>query len=180
MPAEAKKDEERVVIKKYPNRRLYNTETSVYVTLEDLAQLVKDERDFIVQDAKTGEDLTRQVLTQIIVEMETRGNPMLPAHFLRSVIRLYDGATQNVLQHYLDASMQTFLNNQEKINTYAARALQGFSPLSQLEELARQNVTFFEKTFSMFNPFGTYLAGAEKPAKEEKAEKEEKTEKKKR
>lgn len=142
-----------VVVKKYPNRRLYNTETSVYVTLEDLAQLVKDGRDFIVQDAKSGDDITHSVLTQIIFEQESRGNPMLPTSFLRSVIRFYDDSMGGALQHYLDASMQTFLSNQERIRTYTSRAMNDFSPFSQMEELARQNVSFFEKAFSMFTPF---------------------------
>src|SRR5262245_54004483 len=97
-------DEPPVIIKKYPNRRLYNTETSVYVTLDDLAQLVKAGPDFTVQDAKTGEDLTRQVLTQIIFEMEGRGNPLLPTQFLRSVIRFYDDSMGGTLNKYLDAS----------------------------------------------------------------------------
>lgn len=152
-----------IVIKKYPNRRLYNTETSVYVTLEDLAQLVKDGRDFLVQDAKSGEDLTRQVLTQIIFELETRGNPMLPTHFLRSVIRFYDDSMSGTLQHYLDASMRAFMSNQEKLRTYTTRAMQEFSPLSQFEDMARHNMAFFEKAFSMFKPFGSYFnAGEEK------------------
>lgn len=146
-----------VTIKKYPNRRLYNTETSVYVTLEDLAVLVKEGRDFVVQDARTGEDLTRQVLTQIIMELETRGNPMLPTNFLRSVIRFYDDSMGHTLQHYLDASMQTFLSNQDKLRSYTSRAMHEFSPLTQFEEMTRQNMAFFEKAFSMFTPFGGYF-----------------------
>lgn len=151
-----------IIIKKYPNRRLYNTETSVYVTLEDLAVLVKDGQDFVVQDAKTGEDLTRQVLTQIIFELETKGNPMLPTKFLRSVIRFYDDSMGGTLQHYLDASMHAFLNNQEKLRSYTARAMQGFAPISQMEEMTRQNMAFFEKAFSMFTPFGNVFNPDEK------------------
>ncbi len=154
-PAKETQGGEPIIIKKYPNRRLYNTETSVYVTLEDLAVLVKEGRDFTVQDAKTGEDLTRQVLTQIIFELESRGNPLLPTHFLRSVISFYDDAMQNPLQHYLDASMRTFLGNQEKLRGMATKAMKDFAPLSGMEEMARQNMQFFEKTMSMFNPFGT-------------------------
>lgn len=150
---------EPVVIKKYPNRRLYNTETSIYVTLDDLALLVKEGRDFIVQDAKTGEDLTRQVLVQIIFELESRGSPMLPAAFLRSVIGFYDDKMSGPLQHYLDASMQTFMSNQERIRGLASRAIHEFSPLTQFEEMARQNMQFFEKTMSMFNPFGSSRYG---------------------
>lgn len=153
-----------IIIKKYPNRRLYNTETSVYVTLEDLAVLVKKGQDFTVQDAKTGEDLTRQVLTQIIFELETKGNPMLPTHFLRSVIRFYDDSMGGTLQHYLDASMHAFMNNQEKLRSYTTRAMQGFSPISQMEEMTRQNMAFFEKAFSMFTPFNSVF-GEEKERK---------------
>lgn len=146
--------EEPVIIKKYPNRRLYNTETSVYVTLEDLAVMVKQGRDFTVQDAKTGEDLTRQVLAQIIFEMEGRGNPLLPVNFLRSVIKFYDGGMQAPLRHYLDVSMQSFLENQERLQGLAARAMKDFSPLTHIEEMTRQNMALFEKAMTMFNPFG--------------------------
>lgn len=156
---------EPIIIKKYPNRRLYNTETSVYVTLDDLALLVKAGRDFQVQDAKTGEDLTRQVLAQIIFELEGRGNPLLPISFLRSVIGFYDDKMGGALQHYLDASMQAFLSNQEKIRDYTSKAVQDFSPLTQFEEVTRQNMAFFEKTFSMFNPFAPYFGENEKKKK---------------
>lgn len=159
--------EEVVVIKKYPNRRLYNTETSVYVTLDDLAELVREGRDFVVHDARTGEDLTRQVLTQIIYELETRGNPLLPASFLRSVIRFYDDSMSGTLQHYLDASMQTFMSNQDRLREYTARAVKGeFSPISQLEEMTRQNMALFERAFSMFTPFsGGFRGGSDEKKK---------------
>lgn len=147
-------EEPPVIIKKYPNRRLYNTESSIYVTLDDLAVMVKKGRDFTVQDAKSGEDLTRQVLAQIIFEMEARGNPLLPVSFLRNVIRQYDDNMQTALQHYLDASMQAYLNNQERLRSLTSRAMQEFSPFSHIEELARSNMALFEKTMSMFNPFG--------------------------
>ncbi len=151
--------EDPVVIRKYPNRRLYNTETSIYVTLDDLADLVKEGRDFVVHDAKTGEDLTRQVLTQIIFERESQASAVLPTSFLRSLIGFYDGNMGGALQHYLDASMKTFLTHQEKIRSYTNRTMGDFLPLSQLEELARQNVSFFEKTMTMFNPFGSMFTG---------------------
>lgn len=164
-----------VVIKKYPNRRLYNTETSVYVTLDDLAQLVRGGRDFIVHDAKTGEDLTRQVLTQIIFELESRGSPLLPTTFLRSMIRFYDDKMSSPLHHYLDASMQAFLSNQEKIRSYTTRAMQEFSPLHQLEEVTKQNMAFFEKAFTMFNPFGGFNTPPQQPQQpEEKDERKKK------
>jgi polyhydroxyalkanoate synthesis repressor PhaR len=140
-----------VVIKKYANRRLYDTETSAYITLEDLCDRVKAGKDFTVLDAKTGQDLTRQVLTQIIFEQETKGFQVLPTGFLRSVIRFYDDRMNTVLQHYLDASMSSFLNNQESMQGMVGKAMEGLSPF---EELTRQNVALFEKTMQMFNPFG--------------------------
>ena len=164
---------EPVVIKKYANRRLYDTDTSAYITLEDLCERVKSGRDFVVVDAKTGQDLTRQVLTQIIFEQETKGSQILPTDFLRSVIRFYDNKMQDVLQHYLDGSMKAFLNNQERVTSMMGRAMgkasEGFTPLNQLEELTRQNVALFEKTMQMFNPFGTGVF-SEKAAEEETSE----------
>lgn len=153
------------MIKKYANRRLYDTETSAYITLEDLCERVKVGKDFIVVDAKTGQDLTRQVLTQIIFDQETKGAHVLPTEFLRSVIGFYDNKMQDVLQHYLDASMKTFVNNQERMQSVFGKALDEFSPLGQLEEMTRQNVAFFEKAFTMFTPFGSVFA--ERDEKEE-------------
>lgn len=173
MKAEAKEkasEDQPVVIKKYANRRLYDTETSAYITLDDLCERVKQGSDFVVLDAKTGHDLTRQVLTQIIFEQESKGSQILPTNFLRSVIRFYDGQMQDVLQHYLDASMKTFLSNQERVQTMVGEAVNGaiggFAPFkpadakSSLEELTRQNMALFEKTMSMFNPFGAMFTGA--------------------
>ena len=160
-----------VVIKKYANRRLYDTETSSYITLEDLCDRVKAGRDFVVLDAKTGQDLTRQVLTQIIFEQETKGFQILPTEFLRSVIRFYDDKMHDVLQHYLDGSMATFLNNQERMKGMVGKAMEGLTPsLTPLEELTRQNVALFEKTMQMFNPFGGMFGKEEEkePAEEKK------------
>lgn len=154
-------ESEPVVIKKYANRRLYDTETSAYITLEDLCDRVKEGRDFIVLDAKSGQDLTRQVLTQIIFEQETKGMQLLPTNFLRSVIRFYDNSMQGVLQQYLDASMQTFLGNQERMQTMVNKAIDGFAPLNPFEEFTRQNVALFERTMQMFNPFGGMFSGRE-------------------
>lgn len=166
--------QEPVIIKKYANRRLYDTGTSAYITLEDLCERVKSGSEFVVVDAKTGQDLTRQVLTQIIFEQEAKGAQLLPTDFLRSVIRFYDNKLQSVLQQYLDASMKTFLNNQEQMSSMAARAMgkamDDFSPMSQFEEMTRQNVAFFEKAVQMFNPFGTmFAAQEEKELQERKA-----------
>ncbi len=153
--------QEPVVIKKYANRRLYDTETSAYITLEDLCERVKKGTDFVVIDAKTGHDLTRQVLTQIIFEQESKGSQILPTDFLRSVIQFYDGnKMQEVLQQYLDASMKTFMSNRERMQGLVEKTMGGFSPFkpmdaNPLEELTRHNMALFEKAIgTMFNPFG--------------------------
>jgi len=158
---------EPVTIKKYANRRLYDTETSAYITLEDLCDRVKAGRHFTVVDAKTGQDLTRQVLTQIIFEQEIKGFQILPTSFLRSVIRFYDDKMHDVLQHYLDASMVTFLGNQERMQGMVGKVVEGFTPFNPLEELTRQNVAFFEKAVQMFNPFGGMFGGKEESGVEE-------------
>lgn len=167
MNASAAKKEEPVVIKKYANRRLYDTETSMYITLEDMCERVKKGREFVVIDAKTGQDLTRQVLTQIILERELKGYPLLPIEFLRSVIRFYDDNMHDVLQHYLNASMAAFMSNQDKMRGMMGKSASGFSPFSQFEEMTRQNVAFFEKTVQMFNPFGNMFTGTQEEAKAE-------------
>lgn len=143
---------EPVVIKKYANRRLYNTETSSYVTLEDLCDMVKEGTDFLVCDAKTGEDLTRQVLTQIIFEQESRGQNLLPISFLRNLIGFYDDNIKEFVPHYLDSSMQTFLKNQEKMREMMGVG-QFANPLAQLEEIGKQNMELFSKAMEMFSPF---------------------------
>lgn len=158
-----------VVIKKYANRRLYDTGTSAYITLDDLCQRVKDGTDFTVQDAQTGADLTNQVLTQIILEQEIKGFHLLPTNFLRSVIRFYDDKMISALQPYLDASMRSFVGNQEQMKTMFGKAMGEFSPMNQFEEMTRQNVAMFEKTVQMFNPFGTMFNQREEQAAEEEA-----------
>ena len=166
------------IIKKYANRRLYDTETSAYITLEDLCERVKKGQPFIVVDAKSGHDLTRQILTQIIFEQETKGFHLLPTDFLRSVIGFYGHNMQDILQPYLDASMKSFMSNQERmrgmLGETVGRAMEGMSPLNQLEEVTRNNMALFEKTMQMFNPFGNLFSTAS-PAKEEKETEEQKT-----
>lgn len=150
-----KPDDAPVMIKKYANRRLYDTETSTYVTLEDLCEMVRKDREFIVQDAKTGEDLTRQILTQIILEQELKGAGMMPANFLRGVIRMHDEQMGGFVQQYLDASMKSFTANQDMFRDYVNKSMQGFgniNPLQQMEEISRRNIEVFQKTFEMFNP----------------------------
>jgi polyhydroxyalkanoate synthesis repressor PhaR len=154
---------EPVTIKKYANRRLYNTGTSTYVTLEDLAAMVKGGEDFIVYDAKTGEDITRSVLAQIIFEQENKeGQSLLPITFLRQLIRFYGDSMQMLVPRYLEQSMQSFAGQQDKFREQMAQAfgVRGFGPI---EEQVRRNMEMFEKTFAMFAPFAR---GQGKPSTE--------------
>jgi polyhydroxyalkanoate synthesis repressor PhaR len=144
-----------VIIKKYANRRLYNTATSSYVTLDLLSQMVKDHVDFVVYDAKTGEDITRSVLTQIIVEEEGKnGQNMLPISFLRNVISFYGDSLGGVVPQYLEHSMQQFARNQEQMRQVMQNALDGLFPMQNMEELNKQNMAFFESAMKMFAPHG--------------------------
>jgi polyhydroxyalkanoate synthesis repressor PhaR len=153
-----------VTIKKYANRRLYNTATSSYVTLEYLCQMVKDGVDFIVYDAKSGEDITRSVLTQIIVEEEGKGQNLLPIGFLRQLIGFYgDSVQQILLPQYLEHTMKTFTRNQEQMQEYMRDSLGSMFPMGQLEEMGRQNMAMFEKAMQMFSPFGGNGAQEEEP-----------------
>ena len=147
------KDDERVTIKKYANRRLYNTATSSYVTLDHLAQMVKDGIDFAVFDAKTGEDITRSVLTHIIVEEESKGPHLLPIDFLRHLISFYGDSLQAVVPNYLDHTMHAFARNQEQMRGAMQDALGGLSPFGQFEEMGKQNMAMFENAMKMFVPF---------------------------
>jgi polyhydroxyalkanoate synthesis repressor PhaR len=139
----------KVVIKKYANRRLYNTAKSSYVTLDDLAKMVRSGEDFAVFDAKSGEDITRSVLTQIIVEEEAGEQNMLPTKFLRELIRLYGDPLQGVVPTYLDATMEAFRRNQEQLR----RAFGGTQALENFEQIARSNMELFERSMRMFTPF---------------------------
>ena len=147
------KDDERVTIKKYANRRLYNTATSSYVTLDHLAQMVKDGTDFAVFDAKTGEDITRSVLTHIIVEEESKGPNLLPIDFLRHLISFYGDSLQAVVPNYLDHTMHAFARNQEQMRGAMQDALGGLNPFGQFEEVGKQNMAMFENAMKMFVPF---------------------------
>ncbi|MEM5516068.1 polyhydroxyalkanoate synthesis repressor PhaR [Henriciella sp. AS95] len=137
-----------VVIKKYANRRLYDTSTSSYVTLDHLAELVRKEVNFEVLDAKTGEDLTRAVLTQIIFERETKGDGALPLSFLRQLIGFYGGGSQSMLPAWLDMSMNSFAASQEKLK----KAMGGAHPMAFFETQARRNMDMFEQAMKMFTP----------------------------
>jgi len=142
-----------VLIKKYANRRLYNTSTSSYVTLDDLSKMVKGGTEFEVSDAKTGEDITRQVLTHIIVEEESKGQNLLPISFLRHLISFYGDSLQAVVPTYLEQTMQSFARNQEQMRDYMKDAFGGLNPFGGIEELSKQNITLVENAMKMFTPF---------------------------
>jgi polyhydroxyalkanoate synthesis repressor PhaR len=147
------KAKEPIEIKKYANRRLYNTGTSTYVTLEDLAAMVKSGEDFVVHDAKSGEDITRSVLTQIIFEQENKeGQNLLPITFLRKLIRFYGDSMQMLVPRYLEVSIESLTREQEKFRQQMAQAF-GVSPFGALEDQVRRNMEMFERAFAMFTPF---------------------------
>ncbi|HWD58848.1 MAG TPA: polyhydroxyalkanoate synthesis repressor PhaR [Stellaceae bacterium] len=156
-------DSKPVLVKKYANRRLYNTATSSYVTLEDLAKMIKDGGDFIVHDAKTGEDITRSVLTQIIVEQEQKGQNLLPISFLRQLIGFYGDSMQFLVPGYLEQAMMSFARNQDQMRD-TLRATFGLFPFGQFEEMGKQNIALFEQTLKMLSPYGRGGAPAEKPS----------------
>ena len=142
-----------VVIKKYANRRLYNTSTSSYVTLEHLSEMVKAKIDFVVYDAKTGEEITRSVLTQIIFEEESKGGQtLLPIPFLRNLISFYGDSLQGVVPQYLEMSMQQFSRHQDQMRRYMQSTF-GFNPFPQFETMGKQNMAMFEQAVRMLNPF---------------------------
>jgi polyhydroxyalkanoate synthesis repressor PhaR len=140
------------VVKKYANRRLYNTGSSRYVTLDDLSRMVRQGEHFVVHDAKTGEDLTRSILTQIIVEEDAKGRNLLPISFLRQLISFYDDSLRAFLPRYLELSMENFAGNQEQIRRYIEGTLGRFFPMNQFEDMARQNMALFQRAASLLNP----------------------------
>jgi polyhydroxyalkanoate synthesis repressor PhaR len=163
------KSDEPVIIKKYANRRLYNTGTSTYVTLEDLATMVKGGEDFIVHDAKTGEDITRQVLAQIIFEQENKeGQSLLPIAFLRQLIRFYGDSMQMLVPRYLEVSIDSLTREQQKFRDQMAQAFGG-SPFGALEDQVRRNMEMFERAFAMFTPFARREAQAPEADKDKPA-----------
>jgi polyhydroxyalkanoate synthesis repressor PhaR len=144
---------EPITIKKYANRRLYNTGTSSYVTLEDLAAMVKAGEDFVVYDAKTGEDITRSVLAQIIFEQENKeGQNLLPINFLRQLIRFYGDSMQMLVPRYLEASIESLTREQEKFRQQLTQAF-GTGAFGPLEDQVRRNMEMFQRAFAMFTPF---------------------------
>src|SRR5690348_12691084 len=159
---------EKVVIQKYANRRLYNKATSTYITLDDLAGMVREGVDFIVYDAKTGEDITRKVLTQIIFEEEGRGQNLLPIQFLRQLIGFYGDRMQAFLPSFLEMSLDSFIRQQERMReqmTHVAPPGMGV-----FDEQIRQNMVLFDRAMKMFTPFafrGDETAAPAAPAKPE-------------
>ncbi len=142
-----------VVVKKYANRRLYNTESSSYITLDNLAEMVRNGRDFVVYDAKTGDDITRGVLTQIIVEEEGKGQNLLPTEFLRQLIGFYGGSMQGLVPQYLEQAMAAFSDQQEQMRSAMQKTMGSIFPFGNMEEVGRQNMAMMERAFSMFAPF---------------------------
>ena len=143
-----------ITIKKYANRRLYNTATSSYVTLDHLSQMVKDGDDFVVFDAKSGDDITRSVLTQIIVEEEGKGGQnLLPIGFLRQLIGFYGDSLGGLVPRYLDYSMEAFSRNEQQMRESMRNALEGMFPFNPFEEMGKQNMAFVESAMKMFTPF---------------------------
>jgi len=156
----AKIERASIVIKKYANRRLYNTDTSTYVTLDDLATMVRSERDFVVFDARTGEDLTHAVLTQIIVDQESKGNQnLLPIGFLRQLIRFYGNSMERLVPSYLEYSLDTLTREQEKYRHQFADTF-GSAALDAMQEQTRKNLAIFERALNMFAPFTAFEAAA--------------------
>jgi len=144
--------EEAIIIKKYANRRLYNTATSTYVTLDDLAEMVKSGADFTVMDAKTNEDITHSVLTQIIFEQEAKGENMLPVNFLRQIIRFYGDSMQHVVPSFLNVSADMLAKEQDELRSAMGTSFND-TPFDAMENQVRQNMDMFKQAVSMFSPF---------------------------
>ena len=141
-----------MIVKKYANRRLYNTESSSYITLDNLAEMVRKDRDFIVYDAKSGDDITRTVLTQIIVEEEGKGNALLPTNFLRQLIGVYGSNVPNMVPKYLEQAMANFAKHQESVRETVTKTLGPFLPPG-MEEVGRKNMAMMERAMTLFTPF---------------------------
>ena len=170
--AKAKRGQgEPTVIKKYANRRLYDTGRSSYVTLDDLCEMTREGYEFVVYDAKTGEDITRSVLAQIMAEKESKddGENLLPLNFMRQIISLYGDSVQGLVPNYLESAFDLFVKNQEQMREQISKSFEGMNPMknkggmtgmnmfpgaSAIEEMNRQNAAMIERTMKMFTPFG--------------------------
>lgn len=162
-PLHADSGAQPVVVKKYANRRLYNTESSSYITLDNLAELIRGGRDFVVYDAKTGEDITRGVLTQIIVEEESKGRAMLPTGFLRQLIGLYGDSMQGLVPRFLEQAMSSFAHQQEQMRVAMQQTMGSLFPFG-MEEVGRQNMAMMERAMGLFAPFYRQLQQADAAA----------------
>ena len=149
-----------ITIKKYANRRLYNTATSSYVTLDNLAEMVKEGEDFQVFDAKSGEDITKSVLTQIIFEEEAKGQNLLPIQFLRQLIRFYDDNMKVFVPSYLEMSMESFAKSQDEFRSRLQDAFDADATFKNFEDQIKKNMAMFQNTMQMFSPFGASLASS--------------------
>jgi polyhydroxyalkanoate synthesis repressor PhaR len=152
-PVHKATDKSPVVVKKYANRRLYNTENSSYSTLDNLADMVRQGRDFVVYDAKSGEDITRSVLTQIIVEEEGKGRSLLPTQFLRQLIGFYGDQMQSLVPRFLEQAMGALTQQQEQMRSAMQKTMGNLFPFGNIEEVGRQNMAMMERAFSLFTPF---------------------------
>ena len=146
-------DKPPVVVKKYANRRLYNTESSSYITLDNLADMVRQGRDFVVYDAKSGEDITRSVLTQIIVEEEGKGSALLPTAFLRQLIGFYGDQMQSMVPRFLEQTTSALAHQQEQMRAAMQKTMGNLFPFGNMEEVRRQNMAMMERALSLFTPF---------------------------
>ena len=168
--------DEPITIKKYANRRLYNTATSTYVTLDYLSEMVKSGQDFVVYDAKSNEDITRSVLPQIIFEEENKGQNLLPIQFLRQLIQFYGDNLQSFVPSYLEMSMNNFAQNQEKIREQMRDTFGAAPGYNMFEESARQNMALFQQAMKMFNPMSAAMGsmyGQKSPNKPASSDSEE-------
>lgn len=160
----SKADGDAIVIKKYANRRLYNTATSSYVTLDFLAEMVKEGEDFVVYDAKSGEDITRSVLTQIIFEEESKGQNLLPVQFLRQLIKFYGDSLQSFVPSYLEMSMDSFTKNQDEMRDRMRDTFGAAPGFSMFEDSVRKNMELYEQAMKMFSPLGPAYTPQKSPA----------------
>lgn len=174
---------EPTVIKKYANRRLYDTGRSSYVTLDDLCEMIRDGYDFVVYDAKSGEDITRSVLAQIMAEKESKedGENLLPVSFMRKLIGFYGDSVQGLVPSYLENTLDLFVKNQERMREQISKSFEGMSNMNGMfkvpgmEELNRQNLAMIERTMKMFTPFGMPgMAGGDKSSSAAESSKEQK------
>lgn len=150
--ADSNSSSDQIVIKKYANRRLYNTDSSSYVTLEDLAEMVKADKDFVVQDAKSGTDITHSVLTQIIFDQESKGENLLPIGFLRQLISFYDNSMKGLVPSYLEFSLESLMKEQEKFGHQLTESW-GKNPFDAMQDQVKTNMAVFEQALATFTPF---------------------------